>query len=150
MLHGIEEWRRNSCAAAFCRLFGGLSCQSSERPIRRIAREVHMQLTNQEICLRYCQSGGVIPSKRHVFIGCSWYCEPGWSMGSCHDVMQTESSFGVIFVAFDLSNFFKWLFGWAGITVMARQSIGLMHRCTADVAMSVVRCCRGRLWRETT
>ena len=46
-----------------------------------------------------------------VFIGCSWYCEPGWSMGSCHDVVQTESSFGVIFVAFDLSIFFKWLFG---------------------------------------
>ena len=28
-------------------------------------------------------------------------------MGSCHDVVQTESSFGVIFVTFDLSNFFK-------------------------------------------
>ena len=25
---------------------------------------------------------------------------------------------------------------------MARQSIGLMHRCSAAVAMSVVRCCR--------
>ena len=28
-------------------------------------------------------------------------------MGSCHDVMQTERSFGVIFVTFDLSNFFQ-------------------------------------------
>ena len=35
-------------AAAFCRIFGGLSCQSRERPIRRIACEVHVQSTNQE------------------------------------------------------------------------------------------------------
>ena len=94
--------------------------------------------------------GGVIPSKRDFFTGCSWYCEPGWSRGSCHDVVQTESSFGVIFVTFALSNFFKWLFGWAEIMTMARLSIGLMHRCSVDVAMSVVRCCRRRLWREIT
>ena len=94
--------------------------------------------------------GGVIPFKRNVFIGCSRYCEPGWSRGSCHDVVQTESSFGVIFVTFVLSNFFKWLFGWVEITVMARQSIGLMHRCSADVARDAVRCCRRRLWREIT
>ena len=82
--------------------------------------------------------GGVIPSKRDFFTGCSWYCEPGWSRGSCHDVVQTESSFGVIFVTFALSNFFKWLFGWVEIMMMARLSIGLMHRCSDRASLGVL------------
>ena len=45
--------------------------------------------------------------------------------------VQTESSFGVIFVTFDLSNFFKWLFGWGG-DYGDGTTVGLMHRCTAD------------------
>ena len=144
----IEEWRWNSCAAAFCTWAvnqasvqsGGLHVKCTcSRPIRKCV-----------YVIARVARGGVIPFKRNVFIGWSRYCEPGWSRGSCHDVVQTESSFGVIFVTFALSNFFKWLFGWVEITVMARQSIGLMHRCSADVAMDAVRCCRRRLWREIT
>ena len=119
---------------------GGLHVKCTcSRPIRRFV-----------YVIARVARGGVIPFKRNVFNGCSRYCEPGWSRGSCHDVVQTESSFGVIFVTFALSNFFKWLFGWVEIMMMARLSIGLMHRCSVDVAMSVVRCCRRRLWRETT
>ena len=70
---------------------GGLHVKCTcSRPIRKIVYDIAR-----------VEWGGVIPSKRDVFIGCSWYCKPGWSMGRCHDV-QTESSFDVIF---DLSNF---------------------------------------------